>query len=77
MGAYVLPWRGPNGDRDGVRDRDGPGQGLGRGYAYGFVPPARGFVDEHGGNGRTRCRRFRCAGKPAIIYQYDLIGGII
>jgi hypothetical protein len=29
--------QGPQGDRDGVRDFAGPGQGLGNGHAYGFV----------------------------------------
>jgi hypothetical protein len=29
--------QGPDGARDGVRDFAGPGQGLGRGHAYGFV----------------------------------------
>jgi hypothetical protein len=29
--------QGPQGDRDGVRDFAGPGQGLGNGPAYGFV----------------------------------------
>jgi hypothetical protein len=29
--------QGPGGNRDGVRDFAGPGQGLGNGHAYGFV----------------------------------------
>ena len=58
--AGIALAQGPDGDRDGVRDLDGPGQGLGRGHAYGFVdengdgvndrfvPPTRGFVDADG-----------------------------
>ena len=29
--------QGPDGARDGARDFGGPGQGLGKGHAYGFV----------------------------------------
>jgi hypothetical protein len=35
--AGVALAQGPDGARDGVRDFDGPGQGLDTGHAYGFV----------------------------------------
>jgi len=45
--AGVALAQGPDGDRDGVRDLDGPGQGLGRGHAYGFVDENGDGVNDH------------------------------
>ena len=56
--AGVALAQGPQDDADGVRDLDGTGQGLGRGFAYGFVDEngdgindrygSDSFVDEDG-----------------------------